>query len=265
MYNYDKINNQYYAFLKKGSYNWSTENIDTQEKKRQYHEILNELVDLSYNYIQCLSEEETKILRQYLGIHEKAKTLAKISESLGKTDSQITTFLNKIAETLRNRINRGVVSLKEAYLNGEITKEELLEAKLRYIDYPYDIRIINGLIRSGYDTIGKLIESSISDIRWSRNTTDRSMKELLDYIHSLGLLFKNESHDLEGIRNIVLDNYLNNQKTNINLSEVDKQITECDEVIKTLIGRKEKLEEIKRLLLETQKQTQPQEYTIGIK
>ena len=248
----EKINieESYYYFLSKDSDGWSKADEKTIKQKTQDLEILKELIDVSNETVQCLTKEETEMVRKYIGVYEKKYTITEISKSFNISTSYASAKIKHIAKTLRTRIKRGCAYLKDAYINGEITEEELLNTRLFDSDYPHDIGILNTMSVNDCITIGDLIKNDIRTIRKFRNVGEKSLNDLVDYIHSIGLMFHDEKIDYK-------TNFFD---VNVTLLELESAEKACDDIILEQINKKQKIIELRKNLLNRAKEAEMRRY-----
>ena len=228
---------KYNNLLKRHQYFGVEYVINTKRQQGEYYEILWEILDTSLECVQCLSKEETEIVRKYIGMYGREYTITEISEELNKRSSYAGTMLNKIAEILRTRISRGCAHLKDAYINHEITLNELLNTRLFDMDYDHGIKILNIMSVNGFKTIGDLVKKSIPELKKCRNASGKILDDLIDYIHSLGLIFKGEAPIYESVEE--------KPKTTPSLvkalDELDKEAEEINKIIEETQERQQRI------------------------
>lgn len=209
------------------------EEINNDRQKEEYANIFMELINNS-SKIQCLTEEETNIIRKMLGVGEKEYTTKQdLCESLGFTYGVLDRKLKSIRSKLYHRVLRGCVNLEEAFLNGDISKEEICELPIAILG-ELGPRISNGVYRHFYineiKTIGQLISYSVDELESLCHYVigSKSMETIVNYIHGFGLKFKDEKNkQIE-----YLDKFqLLDVKTNSSENENHNQISDEKELV----------------------------------
>ncbi len=209
------------------------EKINNNRQKEEYANIFMELINNS-SKIQCLTEEETNIIRKMLGVGEKEYTTKQdLCESLGFTYGVLDRKLKSIRSKLYHRVLRGCVNLEEAFLNGDISKEEICELPIAILG-ELGPRISNGVYRHFYineiKTIGQLISYSVDELESLCHYVigSKSMETIVNYIHGFGLKFKDEKNkQIE-----YLDKFqLLDVKTNSSENENHNQISDEKELV----------------------------------
>ena len=193
----EKLKRNYYDFMKhpRGQF-CRLDEIVNDHQKEEYVVVFQELIDTSLMKVQCLTEEETDIVRKWIGVSGKEYTsINELAKDLDLTYGILDRKIKEAYKHLLHRIMRGFVDLEEAVLNGDISKDELCNLP---IDILYDlspkmhnyISYVNG---ERINTVGELINNSIETIQKRRGMSVKATKILVDYIHSLGLNFKDEN------------------------------------------------------------------------
>lgn len=278
----EKLNEKYYDFMKYpyGSYRGCLDQIVNDYQKKEYVEVFKEIIDTSLPKVQCLDEDETKIIRKLIGVNgESYPNLKKLSDDLNTNYSIIYKKTTDLYLKLRNRIIRGFVDLKEAYLNGDITKEEICTLPIDALFglTPKTRSFENFVILKGIKTIGNLLDYSIDTIQSKSHlyVGIKTLNTLVDYIHDLGLNFKDENireekgkKELEDWNQFVgFDTVINfdsniktcensNQRKTVKLKllleklkEISEKEDSYDKEIRRLMEKKLKLQESKNELL----------------
>ena len=242
MKNVDNIEekNEYTEKLKINYCNFMGElnkEINNDRQKEEYANIFIELINNS-SKIQCLTEEETNIIRKMLGVGEKGKTTKQaICASLGITQGILDRKLKSIHSKLYRRVLRGCVNLEEAFLNGDISKEEICELSINILG-ELGPRVKNGVCRLFYTydikTIGQLISYSTDEIESLCHYLmgSKSMEIIENYINGFGLKFKDEKNQqIEYLDKFQLLDVKTNSSENENLNQISDEnklvIFEC--------------------------------------
>lgn len=251
------IKSNFYNFMRKQIFGPFASMGDYVNKK-QYIEILKELEDVSRNSVECLNETQTEILRKYVGVYEKKYTINEIASNLNAPASRICQMLELISRKLYYRIERGYANLQDAVLNNEITQDELLNMNLIILDY----KDIYKLHRCGCATIRDVIESSYDKLIKCPNIGKQRLEEIVNYIHSLGLVFEDEESYNKNYSQKTLDT---KEQLKIRLEMAEKAEEKCDSIIERQMNKKQQLIELKNELLEklAQFQDEPKVNKIG--
>lgn len=238
----------YYNFLKKprGTFNRLDEIVNDHQKK-EYVAVFQELIDTSLPKIQCLTEEETDLVRKWIGVSKEEYTsVDKLANDLGLTYSVTDRKIKEAYFHIIHRILRGFVDLKEAVLNGDISKDEICNLPIDIFEElsPKMCKCISYLDGKRIDTIGDLINNSIETIQNKRNFGSKSLKILVDFIHSLGLSFKDEIN-YEDEKKKQIDDWHNYVGFNDNMDSYKYDDYTDESEIRKLIRLKLLLEELK--------------------
>jgi len=234
MKNVDNIEekNEYTENLKINYYNFMgelNEEINNDRQKEEYANIFIELINNS-SKIKCLTEEETSIIRKMLGVGEKGNTTKQdLCASLGFTYGVLERKLKSIHSKLYRRVLRGCVNLEEAFLNGDISKEEICELPIAILG-ELGPRINNGVWRLFYTyeikTIGQLISYSTDEIEslCHYRIGSKSMETIVNYIHGFRLKFKDEKNkQIEYLDKIQPLDEKTNSSENENLNQISDE------------------------------------------
>ena len=186
------IKEDYYYFLYRDPSRLKYSESVERSQKPQYFVILEELLDTSMENIQCLTKEETDMLRKYMGVYGKYYTITELSKELNETCPYIYRTLANIADTLKDRILRGCAHLKESYEKQEISTYDVLNTRVLDIDHQFDKKMLYS-IGGRKMMIKELIQKSIPELRSYRYVSEKNLKVLVDYIHSIGFSFKDEN------------------------------------------------------------------------
>ena len=274
-----ELTKNYYNFIqKRDRRDWVEKEVSTSKRQYEYNMIFKELLNLSLKNVECLTEEQTDIVRRYIGVYGNKASMIDIANNLNKSQAQVDRILQNASNTLQRRILRGYANLQRAVLNGEITKEELLDIRLDYI-YKEFSSVIRMEIR-GCETIRDVLEIPLREIKKCRSMGKKKLEGLVDYMHSLGLRFKDEEPFFE-INNAIdssnkniyyeKENILNDKDEsikdlNIKISDADeiaykaellrKKIEEldsyedrCDEIIEVQMNLKQQIQELRQVTL----------------
>ena len=242
------VKENYYNFLRRHAFSRPSD-ITILLLKKQYGVIFEEIEDVSRKTVECLTEEETEVLRKFIGVYEKKYTMSELSNELNVSPAQVSQMFGHIGRKLTNRIFRGYANLQDAVLNGTITKEELLNMELRYLDN----KTLNKLYRCWCFTIRDVVEISYDRLSDCPGIGDKKIEEIVDYIHSLGLVFDdeynyrvklklNKCNDSEELLN-------KKEQLKIRLEIIDKDVEKCDKIIEKQMNKKQKLIELREEVL----------------
>ena len=201
----EKLKLNYYQFMEKPRGHFGRLNeIVNEHQKKEFVVVFQELIDTSLTKIQCLNEEETDIIRRWIGVNgEEYSTVEKLANGLGVSYSVADRKLKNAYEKIFNRILRGFVDLEEAVLNGDISKDEIckLPIEVLYELFPKLRFGIKYVSEKEINTIGDFINNSIDTIQRQRGIGSSTLKKLIDYIHRLGLCFKDEIDEGKQLKN----------------------------------------------------------------
>ena len=247
------VKENYYNFLRRHA--WSClSDITILLLKRQYGIIFEELEDVSRKTVECLTEEETEVLRKFIGVYEKKYTMAELSNELNVSSAKVSQMFGQIGRKLKNRIFRGYANLQDAVLKGIITKEELLNMELRYLDN----KTLNNLYRCSCYTIRDVVEISYDRLSDCPGIGNKKIEEIVDYIHSLGLVFDDEYN----YRVKLKLNKCNDSKESLDpkgqlgiiYKKIEKDEEKCDKIIEKQMNKKQELIEYRKRILEISSQ-----------
>lgn len=163
-----------------------------------------------------IKESEKGIL--FLHFRENI-SMKEIAKNYGMTGAGITTIIHKVIKvlaqpkyflflqcdpesvklqaSLQERVYERIKELNDRLASGkDILKEEgsILDKRLEDMDLP--VRVFNTLMRAHINTVRQVIEMSIEDLMKLRNMGKRSADFIVDWIHGLGFLFKDECQEL---------------------------------------------------------------------
>ena len=102
---------------------------------------------------------------------------------------------------------------------------------------------------NGVKTIGDLIEKPISELRSYRNIGEKGLNDLVEYIHSIGLIFKDETPIYESIVGLIPKKHAISGSISTALDKLEKEEKECDEVIEDQLARRQKICEARKELI----------------
>ena len=245
--------------------------IINDHQKEQYTEVYKELIDLSKKKVQCLTKEETDAIRKYIGVGGKIYTDEEIASFLDILPLSLERKIENISKKLYRRILRGFVDLEEAVLKGKISKDELLELPVDIL-YELSPRLRNTLSRMRVENIGDVIKYAKRDYKRMHAVGEKTLNQLVIFIHKLGLNFKDEEpikpdEDVEEWNKYVgfekymsqMDLYTTSSKDKeeivklkllvSRLKKLDEQEKSYDEQIKKILLKKEELQKAKEELL----------------
>ena len=173
--------------------------IVNEHQKEEYVVVFNELMDLSKKRIQCLTKQETLIIRKWLGVDGTTyRTKKEFCEFIGFTVSAFDKTIDIIHSKLYLRILRGFVDLKEAFKNEQISKEEILSLPLEILyDVSSHVRFLKNARRNYFEgeeikTVGDLLNLTVYELRTCLGSFNREADALLNYIHYFELTFNGE-------------------------------------------------------------------------
>ena len=247
-----EIKTSYFNLIQSNIFLWKEDTLNTSAKKDQCNKILKELMDTSKKSVGHLTEEQTEIVRRYIGVYGKEEDFCEISEKMHVPFVFVQNQFYDATVRMISRIKHGYIIVKDALLSGELTQDELLKLQLIKMDYPAEESYnVWSLHKNGYETVKKFIESPYS--------VYSEYPVLVDYIHSLGLTFKEKDMDLETAKSL--------RKLMAELEYTTIKVDECDEIIKERLEEKQKLQATKKQLLEKIKELEnkPKVNTIGTK
>jgi hypothetical protein len=201
-----------------------------------------------------------------LGVGGKEYTTKQdLCESLGFTYGILDRKLKSIHSKLYRRVLRGCVNLEEAFLNGDISKEEICELPIAILG-ELGPRISNGVYRHFYineiKTIGQLISYSVDELESLCHYVigSKSMETIVNYIHGLGLKFKDEKNQqIEYLENFQLLDVKTNSSENENHNQISDEkelfilkslLEKLDTILDTEAAYDQKINEI---MIEKQK------------
>ena len=261
----ERIEKSYYYFLNEYGY-LKDEEVNTNNRKEEYYEVLFELVDTSKDKVQCLTEDQTKLLREFVGLTKEVPTLTELAKEYNVSISTIKKRLHNTARNLYRRIIRGCISLEEAIRTGSITKSDLLNTPLYVADYS-DEQSVTKILRSrGFQlTLEDVINLGTDAISKTYSLNKRGLDGFVDYIHSLGLTFKDEVPSFKEIDYKDEDKYENINSFNNNmrikeefsdaynsllskLNKLEEEEALCDEIIEEQIKKKQEILEKRKEL-----------------
>ena len=251
----ENIKKNYCEFLKKHAYYCHVNSISELVYKKQYIEILKEIEDISRNSVECLTETQTEILRKYIGVYGKKYITTEIADDLNITSARIGQIIKCIGSKLRRRILRGYANLQDAVLNGEITQEKLLNMDLDVLDS----RALEKLYACGCCKIGDVIEISCDKLIECTGIGKKKLEGIVDYIHSLGLEFKDENSYITKLNsNKCSDDSKESLgpkgQLGIIYKQIEKDEEKCDKIIEKQMNKKQELIEYRKEILEISSQ-----------
>ena len=168
--------------------------------ENQINEIVKELEDTSLEKVECLTDIQTIVLREYLkigGVNPASKENAK---ELGKGEVSSNLFnarLNEARKQIARRAARGCANLEKAVKSGEITRQELLAMPI-YLGSDFEERAYRAIgsccgLHKPALTYGVVMSKcTFSKICNFRGVGPSVSKYIKDHFHSLGLYFKDE-------------------------------------------------------------------------
>ena len=212
------IKENYHNFLAQYRYMYSDESIMSKpEIKYQYNQVFEELMDTSRKSVGRLTEDETETLRKYIGVYGEEATWEVAPTSF---------WLKPCAAAITTRIKHGYIPVKDALLSGKITYEELSNLKLIEIDYPLDTENHVWLLHdNGIITVKDFIKRY--GFFWFDEDYDHD--HLVDYIHSLGLILKEEETDSQIVKKV--------EKQKLKLMKAKAKLLKEQEEVKTNIKK----------------------------
>ena len=271
MSNIEHLEENYYNFLI-NSYLWNYSRREWEEEatfnnhqKKEFFEVFKELVDTSIKTVECLTEEETYIVRKWIGVDGKDyPTIKSLSDDIDVPYGRTNYIIHKANDKMYHRILRGFANLEEAVLNGDISKEEICSLPICIL---YDLysRIPKRINPFRYKTIGDLINEPLED--YYIDIGSRGIEILADYIHKLGLVFKGEKpvedrYEYLGFnKNIDINEHEDINEQNIarqinhlrilhnKLKTISEQEAKYDEQIYSIILKKQELQKSKAEIL----------------
>ena len=236
-----RIVTKYNDFLKRNSYTYNEQEVNTPARRFQYYQTLEELVDTSKENAQCLTKEQTEIVRKYIGVYNKKQTITSIAEELGLSITSVSKKIDKISHILVLRILRGYPDLQKAVSSGEISKEELLKVELKSLDYSKMV-CARTVAYSEYKTIGDIINNSTDIFSKELYMGETSKKLFIDYIHSLGLTFVGEkTEDTIDIKELVEESMKVLSSTLSTLRRLNQEEEQCNLEIQKQMERKKQI------------------------
>ena len=242
MCNTDLISHNYYKLLISNHSDASIK-ITNEHQKSEYAKVLTELMTTSLKQVQCLTEEETNIIRKCIGVYEKVYTTKELADAMNIDKAKMDRQLNNILEKIYHRILRGFPDLEEALKSKKIIKEEILDLP---VDILYDLspRLRNVLARLKVKTISDVINLSKREYKREFSVGEKTLNILFSYIEKLGLVFPEERIVIKQTKSekiwnkhVELDKYL----------ELEKNITQMS-LCATSPKDKEELLSLKSLM-----------------
>ncbi len=131
------------------------------------------------------------------------------------------------------------------YLNSlweEKKGKEIESLDIDFFDFP--VRVRNGLVRSGIDSLFKLSKVNIKDLYGIRNLGTSSIPIILETIHKLGIYLHGEDISKINKINTVVDTYEKIKDRNLFLIEEAKEVIERKSQKQNILDMTKKIEKI---------------------
>ena len=128
-----EIKISYFNLLQRSIYLWKEDTLNTSAKKHQCNKILEELMDTSKKSVGHLTEEQTEIVRRYIGVYEKEEDFCEISEKMHVPFVFVQNQFYDATKRMISRIKHGYIIVKDELLSGKLTQDGLLKLQLKWI------------------------------------------------------------------------------------------------------------------------------------